>query len=224
MKCVFRIVLTIVVLSLVSRAFAALVYLEEWNDSLNGWQTYTNYMTLSHDSSVGNPPGSLRGTFSEQTIPMSEWDAFTAGTEASGGAFVGNYIEDFNGLFWGWRFTFYAADTIPSELSIRFGSASAEFMYNLLPLVTETGRWYEMAVTVTNTFGWYGPMSEWDATLQNVSYVKIQVGRAGTQEQRYYIDNFENVAIPEPATLWLLALSLGVIAYWRRTRLTVCQP
>lgn len=66
------------------------------------------------------------GMFSPQEVPMPEADAFHATATSSAGAYIGNYWQMQDGFF-GWRFDFYAARVLPSDLVVRFGGAEMCF-------------------------------------------------------------------------------------------------
>lgn len=192
---------------------AALFYTEEWDgSSTEGWTTKDVYLSLSHASDMGSPPGSLQGTFAEQTLPTPETDSFRATESSSGGAFTGDYITDLGGAFWGWRFSFYAANFVPSDLQLRFSDGTNTFLYNALPQLGGTGAWYTISAPADPQAGWFGPLTQWTSTLRNVAFVEVQVTRNGsTQEQSYFLDNFQTVPIPEPATFGLALLAVGIL-------------
>jgi hypothetical protein len=221
MKNLHRVLGCVAVLISTGTSRAALVYKEGWSGTdLEGWTTKASYLTLSHSSSEGDPAGSLQGAFAEQGIPMSEVDSFRATAAASGGSFVGNYWEDFSGAFWGWRFSFYAANYMPSELSFRFSDGANVLFYNALPQLGGTGAWYAISVPALSASNWFGGApAVWSNALGNVQFVEVQVSRnTSTDAQVFYLDNFETVAIPEPATFALSVTAVGWLRMILRRR------
>ncbi|HPC20312.1 MAG TPA: C25 family cysteine peptidase [Kiritimatiellia bacterium] len=168
-------------------------YTEPWEVSLEGWvDRDAGEMEVSFAPAAGHPGGAMAGTFAEQTsAPVPELDAFRATADSSGGAFTGNYFEQYD-EFYGWSFDFYAGDVLPSLLQVRFSGAGYVFFANVLSQVTSVGRWYTLT-TPKNYAGWFGGTAEqWSNALASVEWVEVQVVRNGTGEQTYLLDNFSN--------------------------------
>ena len=172
----------------------ATAYTEAWGTTAAGWvDRDTNEMLVVHHATVGNPAGSLEGQFSVQDVPTPETDAFRATEAASDGVYAGDYWTAGQGVFSGWQFDFYAADTMPSDLLVRFGGAGHEFFANAMPPGGSTGVWYSVQTPTTYGSGWVGGTeAEWSNALSSVEFVEVQVTRNGAGAQAYYIDNFSN--------------------------------
>lgn len=204
-------------------AGAAVIYTETFG-SAAGWtdRDLGVDMDVSYAGGVGHPPGSLEGVFYEQTgTPSPETDAWRAGPGASLGKFTGDYWG-ISGGFTAWRFSFYAANVLPSDLTIRFGDNINTFSMALGSQVTSAGSWFTIDVPLTYG-GWFGgSAADFSNALGAVSFIDVQITRNGTNEQFYNLDNFQlhnetSVSVPEPATglFWFGA----VVLYGLRRRM-----
>ncbi|HPC19358.1 MAG: hypothetical protein KBC66_08845 [Kiritimatiellae bacterium] len=189
-----RIAVMVLLIGSVIMASGATPYVETWNEDIQGWgDRDAAGLAVQHDSESGIPPGALMGMFSPQEVPMPEADAFHATATSSAGAYIGNYWQMQDGFF-GWRFDFYAARVLPSDLVVRFGGAGNVFFTNVKPQVGGTGTWYAVQTPATYE-GWFGGTEiQWSNALANVEFVEVQLTRNTTQEQIYYIDNFSNTS------------------------------
>jgi hypothetical protein len=192
-------------------ATADVIIYQETFDTGNmaGWTDRTAYDMTVTNSDFGYPGGSLVGTFGQQSIPSPETDAFRATSMSSVGAFVGDYWEDI-GAFNGWQFSFYADDTLPSSLVLRFRGNSSVFFLSVSSQLADIDTWYDVAVPAAYGSGWVGgDEAAFSNALSSVEWVEVQVTRSGTMAQSYYMDNFDNgtwkgaMAIPEASVLML---------------------
>lgn len=186
---------------------AAVFYVETFDTGANGWTVDRDpgKMNGSWNGTEGNPPGTLAGTFNSQVIPSPQFDAWEATSSSSGGAFTGNYWSMYPG-FSGYQFDFYAANVLPSQLTVSFGDGTNVFSYTaLVSYVPTTGMWYTVSVPLAYTPFWYGGTAEqFSNALTSVSFVDIEVTRKGTKAQTYYMDNFrilnDWILVPEPTS------------------------
>lgn len=169
---------------------------------------------VAHNGGFGNPAGSLEGFFDTQIVPSPETDAWRANGAGNTGNFLGDYWTDVPG-FTAWRFSFYAADILPSDLTIRFGDGVNTFTRLVGSEVTAVDQWFTIDVPLSFS-GWFGgSASDFSNALSNVTFIDVQVTRNGSGSQYYYLDNFllhdeVSAAVPEPATglFWFGAVLL----------------
>jgi hypothetical protein len=206
-------------------AHGAALYLEQYLVDAQGWSDRdASDMAFSYNGGFGNPSGSLQGNFALQGTPSVETDAFRGEPGDSGNAFFGDYWADIGyGNFYGWRFDFYADDVLPSDLTIRFGNGTYTFSQAVGSQVTALDQWFTVNVPLTYG-GWFGGTStEFSNTLQNVTFIDVQITRNGAPDQTYYMDNFElhnevpPVSVPEPTT-GLFVLGSVLLYGLRRNR------
>lgn len=211
-------------------AEAAVILTEAFETTASGWvDRDAGDMTVSHAGMVGSPAGSLAGTFALQDVPSPQTDAWRANGGSSSGSFVGNYWTGLGGFF-GWSFSFYAVDVLPSDLQIRFNGGGPTFFSGLLGQVHSVGSWYTVQAPTTYAGNWFGGSAvQWSNALANVQYVEVQVTRNGTTAQSYYFDNFSNgssggdpgpsgSAVPEPGGVGIVLLGAGMLWSARRLR------
>ena len=197
------------VLCLAAAAQGAVFYTDTFASGLDGWvDRDPGKMTDSYNSGFGNPAGSDQGTFAAQVFPVPQTDAWRANSGTATGAFTGNYWATVPG-FTGYRFDFYAANVLPSDLTLRFGNGTSTFSLALLPInlnITSVGSWYSVGVTLDySQGGWFGgTAAQFSNTLSNVTFVDVQVTRNGTGAQTYNLDNFalvnQLIFVPEPTS------------------------
>ena len=169
---------------------------------------------VAQNGGVGSPPGSLEGFFASQPVPSPETDAWRADGSGNTGNFLGDYWTDVPG-FTAWRFSFYAGDIVPSDLTIRFGNGVDTFTRLVGANVTSAGQWFTIDVPLSYG-GWYGGTADdFSNALSSVTFIDVQVTRNGSGNQYYYMDNFQirddvAVSVPEPATglFWFGAVLL----------------
>ena len=201
---------SVLVLFSESVSMGAVFYTETFSSDLSNWvDRDPGKMGDSWSSGFGNPGGSDKGTFAAQTFPSPQNDAWRASAAAnsSGGAFSGNYWTTVAG-FTGFRFDFYAANVLPSDLTLRIGDGANTFALALLPLnvqIQTTGVWYSVGVPLDFVYPWLGgSASQFSNVLSNVAFVDVQLSRSGKNAQSYYLDNFrlvnELIFVPEPAS------------------------
>lgn len=191
-----------------SVASGAVFYTETFSSDLSGWvDRDAGKMGDTWSSGFGNPGGSDKGTFAAQVFPSPQNDAWRATASSSSGKFAGDYWTKYLG-FTGFRFDFYAANVLPSDLTLRIGNGANTFALALLPLNTQiqtTGVWYTVSVPLDYVYPWLGGTPiQFTNVLSNVTFVDVQVSRNGKNAQSYYLDNFrlvdELIFVPEPAS------------------------
>ena len=201
---------------------------ETFTGASNGWTDRdAGEMEVAYAGSVGNPAGSLGGTFADQGgFGFPEDDAFRATAAASSGAFTGNYWATVPG-FTSWRFDFLAADILPSALTVSFSDGVNTFTRGILDQVTLLGQWNQILVPLVSFSGWLGASdAAFTSALGAVTQVDINVDRNGSGAQAFYVDNMRisNAAVaPEPTTGMLLGLAMagaGGFRWWSRRRKT----
>jgi hypothetical protein len=194
------------------------VFEEPFEADASGWiDRDAAEMEIGWDG-FGRPHGSLRGRFSSQIIPIPEADAFRAAAASSSGLLTGDYGARFPDAA-GWQFDFYAADFLPSALSLRFESSGSSYFTSLTDQVDRVGVWHRVVAILSEAEAWNGGSAteaELDAALASVGTLDVQVLRNGTAEQVYYLDNFQVLqsSIPEPSPLGYLAAAI-LLLLWR---------
>ena len=176
------------------------------------WTSRDGEMAVSWNNAEGNPAGSIQGTFAEQDEPSFESDAF----RVDGAPWVGNYNTLYPG-FTQFQFDFMAEDLLPSTFIFRISDGTTTFIRNLLPQVTSAGSWLSgLTISLAYDGSWVGGTAgDFANVLANVSFFDLQIGRSGTGEQDYYVDNFylmddplpiNTSAIPEANSFGLILL------------------
>lgn len=202
---------------------AAILQVEDFSvDPTAGWSSRDGEMT------VGNDSGSLLGTFGAQDVPFFESDAFRVDAAP--------WIGDYNTLYPGFAslsLDVFAATVLPSSMIIRIGNGSTTFIRNLLPQITSVGAWIPgVAVPLAYDASWLGgDATQFDAVMADVNFIDIQIGRNGTDEQQFRIDNFSLLddpidngggggggpsAVPEPNVLSFIAAGVAMLYAVRR--------
>lgn len=186
---------------------------ENWGDRDAG------EMTVTYNGGVGNTPGAMQGAFASQGSPLAETDAFRL---TSG---LGDLTQSDTYTLTAFSFDFYAVNILPSDLIFRFGDGVNTFFRGVtLNAVTS---WQTFSLSLASVSGWFGgDQTAFDNALSSVSFVEVQVSRAGTGAQNYYMDNFQLTgelaggpsAVPEPSTISLLLLVLALLLSLRRFR------
>jgi hypothetical protein len=87
-----------------------------------GWYSRDGEMTVAWNSGVGNPSGSMQGTFGDQVAPAPEIDAFRIDFSVLGGPWVGDYGTLYPG-YTQFTFDFMAEDLLPRPLCCRSAMA-----------------------------------------------------------------------------------------------------
>lgn len=159
------------------------------------WTSRDGEMAVSWNSTEGNPPGSIQGTFTEQDEPSFESDAF----RVDAAPWVGNYNTLYPG-FTQFQFDFMAEDILPSTFIFRISDGTTTFIRNLLPQVTSSGSWLSgLTISLAYDGSWVGgSASDFANVMANVSFFDIQIGRNGIAEQDYFVDNFYLMDDPLP--------------------------
>lgn len=201
-------------------SIAATFYVETFDVDDAGWHDRdVGKMTVFHDPNFGLGPGSLGGSFAAQGILFPEIDAFRVDGSSSGGAFVGDYLNDVP-AYKGWSFSFYAEDVLPSLLMVSFDANGTTFNRIVTPQIGSVGQWYTVELPLLYDGQWLGGSAlAFSNGLSNVGYIDIQISRNGDGNQSYYIDNFgldKLDAVPEPTAVALLGLALVGVYTARR--------
>jgi hypothetical protein len=203
-------------------ARGAILALEEFDAGLNGWTDRdAAEMAVSHDA--GNEWAV--GTFGSQFFPTFESDAFRI---ASGTDFIGDYVTP--GLTQ-IRFDLYLVNVLPSDLTFRLIDGANVFSYQFAS-VNNLMSWQTFTVDLAWAFGWSSSAGEsaFNTALASIDAIEIQITRNTIAAQAYYFDNFETLdtpldyggggdsAVPEPTSISLIAATLAVIWFGRRSR------
>ena len=195
-------------------ARGAVLYQEDFSGTDGGWYNRPSGSdwAASYDT-FGNPGGSMGGQFGSLPIPNPEVGAWRADGAGATTGLMGDYLT---GGFTAWRFQFYAADVLPSDLTFRFGDGANTFSRLIGGSVTMVDQWFTIEVPLTYG-GWFGGSSlDFSNALSSVTFIDVQVTRNGSGSQFYYMDNFQTTqdvmgaSVPEPATglFWFGAVLL----------------
>ncbi|HMP75126.1 MAG TPA: hypothetical protein PKE12_02405 [Kiritimatiellia bacterium] len=134
--------------------------------------------------------GEARLAFSALPGPPLPQAAILVCSNGSSGAFRGNYSAGGAHII---GFDFRADSREPAVLNLAFRGAGMTFQRALTPLVSEPGRWYTLAVSVTgkDRGAWVGPGDEeaFANALASVESVSIKVDRPDAAARSYRIDN-----------------------------------
>jgi hypothetical protein len=180
-------------------ACAASPHTEMFDSTTAGWQDRdAAEMTVTNDLAAGNPGGCLRGSFAASGgPPPTELDAFAA----TGALATANFIGDFQaaqidliGL------DFRAEQVLPSEVLVRLIGNSTTFFRSIKPGIVATGTWYSFAISLDSLSagGWSGGSADqFKAAMTNITALEIQITRAGTPLQNYFVDNVYVASLPE---------------------------
>jgi len=218
-------VITAMILGVGLSVNAAVLELEQFDTDAAGWGDRDGAeMAVSYNGGFGNAAGSMQGTFADQgDAPVPETDAF----RLTSGPFMGDLTLGSTYDPTAFIFDFYSAHVLPSDLIIRIGDGVNTFFRGLTSLVPGVGGWGSVSASLSFA-GWFGgSQAQFDAVLESVSFIELQITRSGAGEQTYYFDNFsyhaeeadENgggngggpSAVPEPSTINLLIL-VGMFA------------
>lgn len=194
---------------------AAVFVLEDFSVDEAGWTDRDGYLVVAHDGLlVGNPVGSLSGTYASQFFPVPQADAFTLNT-----------VMDFvTPGYTQLRFDFFAQDTLPSDLFIRLVEGANVFSHQFSLSGFSPGQWFTNTVNLAWS-SWIGPdETSFNSMLANVESIQIEFARNGTGEQTFFLDNFvalddpisETIAVPEPGAMALIFQGLLIVLALRR--------
>ncbi|MBU0678802.1 MAG: hypothetical protein KJ626_11885 [Verrucomicrobia bacterium] len=197
----------------VARADLVDVYVETWTGDMADWTDRDAGEMAAQWSSFGQPDGSLMSFFPVQGFPFPETDAVRASVSSSGGALSGDY---WRGSFtpYSWGFDFYAEDTLPSALQIRFSGNGSTFFTSVIGQVPAVGGWATVGVSLSSPGDWVGgDAMAFSNALEAVDWIDVQITRSGSDQQTYYLDNFARVDshIPEPETFILLLVGAFLV-------------
>lgn len=205
-----------------ARLDAAVIATEAFDADDGGWiDRDPGEMSVSHDAGFGLTAGSLHGSFASQPLAFVQTDAFRATNTSSSASFVGNYWAVGATAF---TFDFYAEDVLPSDLYLRLGGNGSTFFYAFSGQVNSTSSWYSVTVPFIYSAGWIGgTATTFSNALAGVQWVDVQVTRAGTSAQDYWLDNFtltdqQVTLVPEPGTGLMALVGLGMITLRRKLR------
>ena len=196
---------------------------ESWSTpgNLDGWVA-ANVGTpgfASTVSAVANIGGSGSGVvdimFPLIGAPSPDSQSFS--TTAAG--FIGDYSS---GAF-SVGFSFYAANAVPSQLSMFFVAADNNVWTYDVGLPSGTGAWSSFGAPMSYSAGWTSPgnpgVGVFNTDLATVDQIGIIVTRSGgtTGQEDYGIDDF-GLSVPEPATYAVIAFSLLTLGLTLRRR------
>jgi hypothetical protein len=193
-------------------ANALVIYRDSWDDSACGWSNRPAGPMVIRFSSTHSPDaGSLAGGLGGIDVPSPDFDVFKADDKSSGGMFVGDYLVTQGQVPYSLSFDFLPVDVLPSSLIFRFRGAKDgvtntfftclmdRFTELWLPCMTDQcakpGTWNRVTVPFQfNSNVWMGGAADaFSNALMNVQWIEVQVGRRGTNEQTYVLDNFARV-------------------------------
>jgi hypothetical protein len=204
---------------------AAILQIEDFNvdpsPGSSDWYSRDGEMDVVWDAN------SLLGTFEAQDVPFFQSDAFRIDSPP----WIGNY-DVLNPSYSQFTFDFMAMTVLPSTFIVRISNGGTTFIRNLLPQLSGTGMWIPgIQIPLSYDASWLGGDAlAFDATMQSVSFIDIQVGRSGVAEQQYRLDNFTllddpldpggggdpSSAVPEPNAVSFIAAGCLVLYAVRR--------
>ena len=177
-----------------------MVYRESWDSSACGWSNRFSGPMVMHFSSTNSADnGCLAGVLGDLDYPKPQFDVFRAGSESSGGLFVGDYLATDGQIPYSLSFDFVPCDVLPSSFIFRCcGSKSGvtnTFFTSLADQLTSSGMWHRITVSLQyNSNTWIGgSAADFSNLLSNVEWIEVQVGRSGTIPQTYVMDHFARV-------------------------------
>jgi hypothetical protein len=189
-----------------------------------------NFGSRDSEMTVSHSAGTMLGEFAAQDVPFFESDAF----RVDDNPWIGDYGTLYPS-FTQFSFDFLSVNVLPSTFILRISDGTTTFIRNLLPQVGSVGVWSTgIAVPLMYDASWLGGSSaQFDAALASVSFIDIQIGRAGADLQQYQIDNFALLddpidpgggggpgsAVPEPNAVSFLAVAALLLYAMRRSPL-----
>lgn len=205
---------------------AVILFTHEFESDAQGWgDRDAGEMDVSYADGFGNTAGSMRGDFDEDVFDP-ETDAWRLSAIPNGSDLTQSGTYDLTSF----TFQFYAANVVPSDLSIRFGNNDHTFFRGFT--VTQDDYWYTFTAPLTSANGWFGgTQAAFDSVLLNTTFIEIQVTRGSYDAETYYFDNFALNAvpageggggeggpsvIPEPSTIQFVLLLAVLWAAMRR--------
>jgi hypothetical protein len=195
------------------------IYAAGFDSDGESW-TATGDGALDWVGAGGDPGGYLRLMFGSGLVPQI--GLFRANASASGGAFTGN-IFSYTGND-GLSLTFdFRADVMPLALSFEFAGALNSWVYEVGVGSLTLNTWQNWSVPLDdeNLVGWSSPdignsYTAFIGDLANVSQMRVVTLMPETTESQVGLDNV--TIIPEPGTMALLIMGLGMAAAYRRRR------
>lgn len=204
---------------------------ETWGANDAGWTMGGGMDNLAWNGGIGQPAGSLQGTFNAQGIPFPQ-DGYMMDATA-GSAFTGNYTPVLPVTYYQLDFDFMAQDYSPSSLQFYFhnNSSGNSWTYNLT-VPANVGQWYHYTVAMQYSGGWtlnFGPGGTsgiFGTDIGQVDEIGIYLVRnTNIGQQDFFLDNFalsaveQSNVIPEPETVWMLLTALMSVGITFRGRL-----
>jgi len=207
-------------------ARAGVIISEDFNSD-PGWYSRDGEMTVAWSGTVGNPAGSMQGTFGAQDVPSPEIDAFRIDFSVLGGPWVGDY-GTLHPDYTQFTFDFMAEDLLPSSFVLQISDGSTTFIRNLLPQVSSFGGFLSVVVPLAYDGAWLGGnASQFASVMGSVSFIDLQIARNTTGAQDYFVDNFALIdddlagpggsAVPEPSSVQLWTMAAVMVLSMRRS-------
>ncbi len=215
----------LVLLTISPAARAIVLGLHTWDTGPHGWTSEFNDVTLTRQTSGGNPDGYLNVNFPPTSAPEileDEWvDVIRVDASA---LFDGDWRPDMHVTF-----DLFSSNETPHDIQLQFHSTNNNVWgYNLTASVTNyQGVWRSLTTSLGFADAW-GPLPGFNDTedqflsdLAAIDWIGVYIFRETAGNENYGIDNFRlHLIIPEPAEFAMLAAVLlaAALAYRRRRR------
>ena len=164
---------------------------ETWDaGTLSNWVRYDPLNNWS--PSMSNPGDYLRVEFNMQSMAFPEVNCIKADTNASSGAFTGNYHMD---AVTNISFRIYCESLPPNELQLYFCGGTNSTLWHFMLVAPEVGKWVTYSVPMKKGAGWVtGAIPSAKKFLQDSSLVKwagIKIQRnSSVAKHAFRIDDF----------------------------------
>jgi hypothetical protein len=198
--------------------------IHDWDDGPHGWVSEFGDVTLTRESTGGNPNGYLNINFPPTSAPEileNEWVDIIRIDAAL--LFAGNWRTDMT-----LSFDFFASNQTPHDIQLQFHSTNNNVWgYNLTSAVTNTQQWTGISTPLAFDSAW-GPLpgfsdtaDQFLADLSAIDWIGIYIFRETAGGENYGIDNFRlHLIVPEPAEFAMLAAVLiaAALGYRRQQK------